>query len=97
MHSEKFHTHVTCTPYIAELFDSLGVKVSKDKVKEMFAEVDDDGSGEIDFEEFLVLVAKQVLLRSQAKMLLRADWSTCPCVLLSRWLLRARRTRTPKP
>ena len=44
----------------AELFSSLGVKVSKDKVKEMFAEVDEDGSGEIDFEEFLILVAKQV-------------------------------------
>jgi len=44
----------------AELFNSLGVKVSKDKVKKMFAEVDEDGSGEIDFDEFLVLVAKQV-------------------------------------
>ena len=43
-----------------ELFQSLGVKVSKDKVKDMFAEVDEDGSGEIDFDEFLVLVAKQV-------------------------------------
>ena len=47
-----------------ELFNSLGVKVSKEKVKEMFAEVDEDGSGEIDFEEFLVLVAKQVYLKS---------------------------------
>ena len=46
-----------------ELFNSLGVKVSKEKVKEMFAEVDEDGSGEIDFEEFLVLVAKQVYLK----------------------------------
>jgi len=46
--------------YTAELFNSLGVKVSKDKVKKMFAEVDEDGSGEIDFDEFLVLVAKQV-------------------------------------
>jgi Ca2+-binding EF-hand superfamily protein len=38
--------------------------VSKEKVKEMFSEVDEDGSGEIDFEEFLVLVAKQVYLKS---------------------------------
>lgn len=48
----------------SELFNSLGVKVSKEKVKEMFAEVDEDGSGEIDFEEFLVLVAKQVHFNS---------------------------------
>ena len=48
------HPHV-------ELFNSLGVKVSKEKVKEMFAEVDEDGSGEIDFDEFLILVAKQVV------------------------------------
>lgn len=52
-----------CVP--TELFNNLGVKVSKDKVKEMFAEVDEDGSGEIDFEEFLVLVAKQVAAEGQ--------------------------------
>ena len=47
-----------------ELFNSLGVKVSKEKVKEMFAEVDEDGSGEIDFDEFLILVAKQVVTQA---------------------------------
>ena len=56
--------------------------MSKEKVKEMFAEVDEDGSGEIDFEEFLVLVAKQVYLKSlpmqfwQSKLLrLSVFWS----------------------
>ena len=66
------------TRYVAELFDSLGVKVSKDKVKEMFAEVDEDGSGEIDFEEFLVLVAKQVLARSQVKSCTVREWNHVP-------------------
>ena len=43
----------------SELFKTLGVQVPREKVQEMFAEVDEDGSGEIDFEEFLILVAKQ--------------------------------------
>mgnify|MGYP001976986129 CR=1 FL=1 len=78
-----------------ELFNNLGVKVSKDKVKEMFAEVDEDGSGEIDFEEFLVLVAKQVAAEGQkdpyseamkgvqstkSAVLLRSLWPLTPAV-----------------
>jgi Ca2+-binding EF-hand superfamily protein len=35
---------------------ALGFEVSKDEIKKMFASIDSDGTGEIDFDEFVRLM-----------------------------------------
>ena len=39
---------------------SLGQKPSEAELNDMIGEVDKDGSGEIDFDEFLVMMQKQM-------------------------------------
>lgn len=42
---------------LKQVFDALGQHPSEEEVQNMISEVDEDGSGEIDFEEFLKLMA----------------------------------------
>ena len=44
---------------LGRVFQSMGMKMSKQEILEMVREVDEDGSGDIDFGEFLELMAKQ--------------------------------------
>ena len=37
----------------------LGMKISEDELDAMVAEIDKDGSGEVDFEEFLLIMSKR--------------------------------------
>jgi Ca2+-binding EF-hand superfamily protein len=49
---------------------ALGFDVSKDEIKKMLASVDADGSGEIEFEEFLqMMTGRMVLYSSRARRL----------------------------
>eukprot|EP01065_Artemidia_motanka_P018082 TRINITY_DN2142_c0_g1_i1.p1 TRINITY_DN2142_c0_g1~~TRINITY_DN2142_c0_g1_i1.p1 ORF type:complete len:287 (+),score=128.49 TRINITY_DN2142_c0_g1_i1:77-862(+) len=41
---------------LGEVFKAFGQEVSPDEIQQMLSEVDDDGSGEIEFEEFLMLM-----------------------------------------
>merc|ERR550525_1749947 len=53
---------------------SLGFDTSQDEIDRMIADVDDDGSGEIDFEEFLSMMTKKMLNRDpkeEMKMIFR--------------------------
>lgn len=45
---------------LGELFSSMGKPMPKEKLAQMIAEVDSDGGGSIEFEEFLMLVGKQM-------------------------------------
>ena len=48
---------------------ALGFDVSKDEIKKMLASVDADGSGDIEFEEFLQMMTGRMVLCSA-----RACW-----------------------
>jgi len=47
---------------------NLGMMATKDEVKDMLSEVDEDGSGEIDFEEFAELMVKQLKQGSEQEV-----------------------------
>jgi|EP00670_Eutreptiella_braarudii_P000700 calmodulin len=48
------------TTELGTVMRNLGQEPSEDEIIEMIKEVDGDGSGAIDFEEFLILMAKQL-------------------------------------
>ena len=45
---------------LGELLETLGVKASPEELDAMLREVDTDGSGEIDFEEFVEVMSRRV-------------------------------------
>ena len=46
---------------LRRVFRSLGKNLTRQEVQDLFDEVDTDGSGGIEFEEFLQLMAKQTV------------------------------------
>jgi Ca2+-binding EF-hand superfamily protein len=46
---------------LKDALESLGQIVTEESVQELVDEVDEDGSGEIEFDEFLVLMSRQIL------------------------------------
>lgn len=57
---------------IGELKDAmraLGINQGKEKIKQLMTKVDKDGSGAIDQNEFLALMAEQIELRNQEEEL----------------------------
>ena len=46
---------------LKDALESLGQVVTEDSVQALVDEVDEDGSGEIEFDEFLVLMSRQIL------------------------------------
>jgi hypothetical protein len=43
-----------------ELFDTMDLKVNRSQIEEMVKELDDDGSGEIEFAEFMAIMRKEL-------------------------------------
>ena len=42
---------------VKQLMELLGMKIRQDELEQMIAEIDSDGSGQVDFEEFLQVAA----------------------------------------
>lgn len=45
---------------LGELMDTLGIDTSPEDIDYMIAEIDQDGTGEIDFEEFVTVMSRKV-------------------------------------
>ena len=45
---------------LGELMDTLGIDASPEEVQAMIAEIDEDGNGDIDFEEFVAVMSRKV-------------------------------------
>jgi Ca2+-binding EF-hand superfamily protein len=64
---------------------ALGFEPKKEEIKKMIADIDKDGSGTIDFNEFLELMtAKMVTLSSNVVRLILTSSSISPSAILAR-------------
>jgi calmodulin len=45
---------------LAELMDTLGIDADPEEIEHMIAEIDQDGNGNIDFEEFVAVMSRKV-------------------------------------
>ena len=45
---------------LGELMDTLGIDASPEDIEYMIAEIDNDGNGDIDFEEFVAVMSRKV-------------------------------------
>eukprot|EP01035_Chromulina_nebulosa_P018704 gene18704-24463_t len=45
---------------LAELMDTLGIDASTEDIDQMISEIDADGNGDIDFEEFVAVMSRKV-------------------------------------
>jgi Ca2+-binding EF-hand superfamily protein len=68
---------------LKDALESLGQVVTEESVQELVDEVDEDGSGEIEFDEFLVLMSRQIL-NSDVVSFKRTLSLLCRAVFLSR-------------
>merc|ERR1719456_312479 len=48
------------TEELARLMDTLGIRTTPEELKLMVSEIDDNGNGEIDFEEFVQVMCRKV-------------------------------------
>ncbi len=51
---------------------ALGFEPKKEEIQKMIADVDDDGSGSIEFEEFLKMMTQKILNRDPKDEILKA-------------------------
>eukprot|EP01038_Epipyxis_sp_PR26KG_P009991 gene9991-13443_t len=45
---------------LAELMETLGIDASPEEIDQMISEIDQDGNGDIDFEEFVIVMSRKV-------------------------------------
>jgi centrin-1 len=57
---------------------ALGFEPKKEEVKKMIADIDKDGSGTIDFEEFLTMMTVKMGERDSKEEILKVP-ACCPC------------------
>mmetsp|Transcript_45833 Transcript_45833/g.146192 ORF Transcript_45833/g.146192 Transcript_45833/m.146192 type:complete len:158 (-) Transcript_45833:755-1228(-) len=69
---DKDHSGNIDAEEVKELMGLLGMFPSKDEVEKMISEIDKDGNGEVDFEEFLVVMAGNQELAYSKRDLLRS-------------------------
>jgi len=56
---------------LKDAMKALGIFLKKEEVKEKMTKVDKDGSGAIDREEFMALMAEQIQSRNQEEELMK--------------------------
>lgn len=59
-------------PSMGALLAALGEDLSEEEVENMFMEVDEDGSGEVDFDEFIEMMRKRLLTSLDAEVDIRS-------------------------
>ena len=62
------------TRELLKVFKMLGFTPTKDELDEIVEVVDQDGSGEIDFDEFLIMMVMQIKERQTHKRSRRSDF-----------------------
>lgn len=67
-----------CVDELSELLSSCGCSTKRAQIDALLAEVDHDASGELEFEEFLVLVIKAQNARPRADLINYRDWCDEP-------------------
>lgn len=66
---------------LCELLDTLGIDASPEEVDLMISEIDSDGNGDIDFEEFVAVMSRKVnatYTADQVKQSFRVFEGQCP-------------------
>ncbi|XP_059084731.1 troponin C-like [Tigriopus californicus] len=53
---------------VAEILQMMGLRVKQSSLKEIIDEVDEDGSGELEFEEFCILAARFLIEEDEEQM-----------------------------
>jgi len=62
-------------PALASLLEALGEELSEQEVLEMFREVDADGSGEVDFDEFIGMMRVRLLISQDSEPEMRSAFN----------------------
>jgi len=62
-------------PALGNLLEALGEDLAEDDVAEMFKEVDEDGSGEVDFDEFIEMMRKRLLTEPEIEIEIRSAFN----------------------
>lgn len=60
---------------LGALLEALGEELSAEEVMEMFKEVDTDGSGEVDFDEFIAMMRVRLLVSQDAESNMRSAFN----------------------
>ena len=66
---------------LAELMDTLGIDASPEEIDMMIDEIDEDGNGDIDFEEFVSVMSRKVnasYTADQVKNAFKVFEGSCP-------------------
>lgn len=66
---------------LAELMDTLGIDASTEEIDMMISEIDQDGNGDIDFEEFVAVMSRKVNATytcDQVKIAFKVFEGNCP-------------------
>lgn len=53
---------------VGEILQMMGLRVKKEALEEIISEVDEDGSGELEFEEFCILAARFLIEEDEEQM-----------------------------
>lgn len=64
-----YHLHPTASQYVSR---ALGFEPKKDEIKKMISDIDKDGSGTIDFEEFLQMMTAKMGERDSREEIMKA-------------------------
>jgi len=62
-------------PALGSLLEALGEDLTADEIAVMFKEVDEDGSGEVDFDEFIEMMRKRLLTDPEVDLEIRSAFN----------------------
>lgn len=62
-------------PALGHLLEALGEDLTENQVEAMFREVDEDGSGEVDFDEFISMMRRRLLTCQDTELDIRSAFN----------------------